>query len=239
MMPDEELAQLAEDIKANGLREPLTLARGVGDGRNNLLDGRNRLEAIERFGIEVGPLSYMVWWGGGRQAEQEVAYIISKNIKRRHLTKQQQADLIVAALKAAAEAAEKPVQVEPVSDDRVTIYPPQNNGGRGKVNEMKARAVATGAEHGISESTVKRAMAKAAGKKPKKKPPKGVVGDEQWVALLRRAIPFSFSELANLVHAKGTIRKRPTTQISQKKLRASRCRSAAGQVKISPPRFEP
>ena len=195
MMSDEELAKLGEDIKANGLREPITLTRGVGDGRNNLLDGRNRLEAIERFGIEVGPLFHMVWWGGGRQAEQEVAYIISKNIKRRDLTKQQQADLIVAALKAAAEAAEKPVQ-----------YPPQNKGGQ--VNKMKARAVATGAEHGISESTVKRAMAKAAGKKPKKKPPKGVVGDEQWVALLRRAIPFSFSELANLVHAKGTIRKR-------------------------------
>jgi ParB-like chromosome segregation protein Spo0J len=46
MMSDEELAELGEDIKSNGLKEPITFDReGV------LLDGRNRLEAMERAGI--------------------------------------------------------------------------------------------------------------------------------------------------------------------------------------------
>ena len=44
-----------------------------------------------------------------------------------------------------------------------------SKGGRGKVNEAKAKAVATAAEHGISKGTVARAIAKAEGKEPKPK----------------------------------------------------------------------
>ena len=87
--------------------------------------------------------------------EEQVAYIISKNIKRRHLTKQQQADLIVAAIK----AGQKPPQNEAVS-----------KGGRGKVNPVKQKAIAAGKKHGISKATVERSLAKAEGRKPKLKP---------------------------------------------------------------------
>jgi len=72
-----------------------------------------------------------------------VAYIISLNIHRRHLTKQQQAELIVAAVK----AGEKPRQVEVVS-----------RGGRGKVNTVKAKAVKIAEQAGVSKSTVERAI---------------------------------------------------------------------------------
>ena len=40
MMPDDELAALAESIAADGLSHPLVL-----DGQGRLVDGRNRLEA--------------------------------------------------------------------------------------------------------------------------------------------------------------------------------------------------
>jgi hypothetical protein len=62
---------------------------------------------------------------------------------------------------AAEMAKQKPGQVEPVSV-----------GGRGKVNKLKARVVAKGKQHGVSESTVKRRLAKAAGKKPEARKPK-------------------------------------------------------------------
>ena len=43
---DEEAARLAEDIKANGLREPITLCGGM------ILDGGNRYAACITAGVE-------------------------------------------------------------------------------------------------------------------------------------------------------------------------------------------
>jgi hypothetical protein len=86
MMSDEELDALGEDIKANGINAPI---RFSGDGE--LIDGRNRLEAAERVGFELRS------WEAGTYLGSPVAFIISANIRRRHLTKQQQAELIVAA----------------------------------------------------------------------------------------------------------------------------------------------
>jgi hypothetical protein len=161
MMSDEELRVLGEDIKAHGLREPLAFCWIETPKRQRLLcDGRNRLEAMERQGIPL-PDSVSVRNGSHRVTAQNViegdpvAYIIRKNIHRRHLTMQQQADLIVAAVK----VGQKPPQVEEVSD----------KGGRGKINKVKAKAVEVAKEHGISKATVERAMAKAEGKKPKAK----------------------------------------------------------------------
>ena len=65
-----------------------------------------------------------------------VARIIGLNVHRRHLTKQQQADLIVAAVK----AGEKLDQVEPVS-----------KGGRGKKNAVKAKALEINSEGRIPQ----------------------------------------------------------------------------------------
>ena len=77
MMGSTELAALAADIKANGLRIPVQL---VG---NEVVDGRNRLEACKLIGItpryaEVSP-----------KPTDIVAYVTSMNIERRHLTDQQ------------------------------------------------------------------------------------------------------------------------------------------------------
>ena len=141
MMSDEELAELGKDIKANGLKHPIILLHTADTTREEvLLDGRNRLEAMERAGLLGGYIDKHY-----RQGDP-VAHIIGLNIRRRHLTKQQQADLIVAAIR----AGEKLDQVEPVS-----------KGGRGKVNKVKAKALEIAAAADISEATVKRAIAKA------------------------------------------------------------------------------
>jgi len=89
MMSDEELAELGVDIKANGIRNPITF-----DSDCLLIDGRNRLEAAERVGYKPHA------WEFGHYLGDPVAFIISQNIRRRHLTKQQQADLIVAVIAA-------------------------------------------------------------------------------------------------------------------------------------------
>jgi hypothetical protein len=80
LMPDEDLETLAEDIKQNGLQEPIKLWKG------QVIDGQNRQEACRRAGTE--PRYKEIDF----EDEEELrAYIISKNVERRHLTKSQQA----------------------------------------------------------------------------------------------------------------------------------------------------
>src|ERR1700719_1063437 len=79
LLPDEDLNNLAEDIKKNGLREPIVI------WKDQVIDGQNRQEACERAKVEP---EYKEFEG----SEDEVkALIISKNLARRHLTKSQQA----------------------------------------------------------------------------------------------------------------------------------------------------
>jgi hypothetical protein len=158
MISDEELLKLGEDIKANGLKTCITVNK---DGV--LLDGRNRLEAMERAGIDlecVGLGGHK--WKAHTYPGDPIPYIISLNIHRRHLTKQQQTDLIVAALKAAEEEAKKAADKKPDQVD------PVSKGGRGKANPIRTKAVAEAKKHGISEATVKRSLAKANPKPPPK-----------------------------------------------------------------------
>lgn len=76
MLPDEELAELADDIRANGLREAIKLQD---DG--TLVDGRNRQRACQMAGIEPRYESL--------NGTDPAAYILSANVHRRNLTKGQ------------------------------------------------------------------------------------------------------------------------------------------------------
>lgn len=77
MLPPDELRDLAKDIKANGLQHPIVVKDGI------LIDGRNRLAACELAGVEP---AFEEMNGG-----DPVAYILSSNLARRHMTKGQRA----------------------------------------------------------------------------------------------------------------------------------------------------
>jgi hypothetical protein len=79
MMADDELDELAADIKQNGQRFPV-----VRDKSKVILDGRNRLEACRRAGIKP----QFVELDNG---QDPVGFILSANVARRHLNKGQQA----------------------------------------------------------------------------------------------------------------------------------------------------
>lgn len=76
LLPDAELAVLAADIKERGLLEPVTTLDG------HVLDGRNRLRACELAGVSP---RFVEWEGRG----DPVPWVVSKNLKRRHLTESQ------------------------------------------------------------------------------------------------------------------------------------------------------
>lgn len=78
LLPDDELDELAADMKANGQLHPITL-----DHDGTLLDGRNRQEACKRAGIK--PVYEML------NGQDPVVFILSQNDKRRHMSKGQRA----------------------------------------------------------------------------------------------------------------------------------------------------
>ena len=77
-MSQEELRELAADIKERGLLNPIVLIK------NQVLDGRNRLAACELAGVEP---RFVQWDGKGSPTE----WVISQNLFRRHLTSSQRA----------------------------------------------------------------------------------------------------------------------------------------------------
>ena len=79
MLPDSELRALADDIKANGLQQPVVMFGA------HLLDGRNRWRACELAGVDV---KLRDWQG---TQEQALRYVISLNLRRRHLDESQRA----------------------------------------------------------------------------------------------------------------------------------------------------
>ena len=78
LLEGEEFDRFVEDIKRNGLREPI-----VKTPDNRILDGRNRYRACLKAGVE--PRFETIQ----EPPEKWLGFVISKNIRRRHLTASQ------------------------------------------------------------------------------------------------------------------------------------------------------
>lgn len=79
MLPEAELRELAEDIKAHGQLDPIVIYEA------KILDGRNRYAACELIGVEP-----KLEFANGN-IPSPVQFVISKNLHRRQLTQSQRA----------------------------------------------------------------------------------------------------------------------------------------------------
>jgi ParB-like nuclease domain len=149
----EELQDLAEDIRANGLREPITVFVEP-DGSVVVIDGINRLDAYDLIPEDQRPPL-------GDSDFVEISdeslekYIISKNIYRRNLTKQQQVALI-------ADILGMDLSNDRLSANRSFSPEPGERGGSTK-DPLRATLVEEAAKIGIPEATVKTTISKARG----------------------------------------------------------------------------
>ncbi|RKU03367.1 hypothetical protein C7H84_09520 [Burkholderia sp. Nafp2/4-1b] len=78
-----EFESLKEDIRVNGLREPIVVHEGM------ILDGGNRYRACVELGIAPKTVAY----DGGNL----IAFVLSANLHRRHLSAGQQAAIVASA----------------------------------------------------------------------------------------------------------------------------------------------
>jgi hypothetical protein len=117
MMPDDELLALGEDIKRNGLTSPIAIM--IENAKPVLLDGRNRLAAMEHVGLRVDLVEMNRGWCAEAKElladgtvvlhgfEDSVAvitsdpaeYVASVNIHRRHLDSETKRKLAANLLK--------------------------------------------------------------------------------------------------------------------------------------------
>jgi len=77
MMVGKEYNELKQDIRENGLMQPITTFEG------QVLDGRNRFKACEELGIKPQFEQF--------EGNDALQYVMSTNLKRRHLTDSQKA----------------------------------------------------------------------------------------------------------------------------------------------------
>lgn len=104
LMSPDELRALADDIKKNGLLHAVDIFFDDA-GKQYLIDGRNRLDALELLGHELvtahGQLvqTYCGDVAIDVPAENVTAWVISKNIRRRHLNQEQKRELAAKLLK--------------------------------------------------------------------------------------------------------------------------------------------
>ncbi len=124
-LPEEELQALADDIKANGLLNPIVTLDG------QILDGRNRYEACGIAGVKP---HFVNWSGEG----SPLAWVVATNLMRRHLTATQRAVIafdLLPMLEAEAKARQKrsPGRGKKVANELATFSEP------GKASLMAAR----------------------------------------------------------------------------------------------------
>jgi hypothetical protein len=96
-MSFEELTVLADDVRANGLREPITIFEDL------ILDGLHRFMACGMGGIEPRYEQF----GGDEKAA--LAFVVSKNLVRRHLNAEDKDKVIAGLLKAQPEMSDRAI----------------------------------------------------------------------------------------------------------------------------------
>lgn len=161
-MQGAEFDALVADIRENGQREPIILHDGM------ILDGGNRYRACLEAGVEP----QFTKFGGGNI----VAYVLSANLHRRHMTAGQQAAIVASAQDwAKAQKVGKPKSGNATGLERVEDRAAQS-GASDKTQRMADRVareapdLAKKVAHG--EVSLPKAHEQVTGKRPGAKKPK-------------------------------------------------------------------
>lgn len=149
LMAEAELKELAEDIKANGLIDPIvTWAKGD----NLLLDGRNRLDALALAGLLGVDADGKLW---NVETHNKIklqfytdgdpyAIALSLNVHRRHLTQEQKRGLIAKVLKAKPEQSDREIGRQIKVDHKTVATVRSEAEGRGEIPHVEKRTDAKG-----------------------------------------------------------------------------------------------
>jgi hypothetical protein len=193
LMSESELRELGEDIRQHGLREPIVITMDD-EGKSDdpacyrLLDGRNRLDAMELVGIQFelkwGRARGRRWVGwqliqppddpplvGDNPICEELGdpyqFVISANIRRRHLTAEQKRELIGKLLQADPTKSDRAIAKVVKADNKTVAAVRAKKERREEIPHVKARTDTKGRKQPAKKQ--KAAEVKAAQPKPERK----------------------------------------------------------------------
>jgi ParB-like chromosome segregation protein Spo0J len=132
LMSEKDFADLTKDIEANGLLEPITTFQGM------IFEGRHRDAACAMAGVEP---RYEEFTGDEKAA---LAFVISKNLHRRHLTPERKRELIGELIKAQPDKSNRAIAEQAKVDKNTVTAVRQEMEGRG---EFADRTRGSGGEH--------------------------------------------------------------------------------------------
>jgi hypothetical protein len=172
-LPEDELRQLGENLMVKRRPEhPVIFWAENTETERMLLDGRSRLDAAELVGLEVCRLvdgEYRIKFPNSILLDEVTRYgvdpydlVVSLNVHRRHLSKQQKADLIVQSVKQ---------QQLMTSQAIARSFSPESGRRGGSIKDpFKEKVVERAAKSGISKRTAENALAKHRGLVFERKP---------------------------------------------------------------------
>jgi hypothetical protein len=132
LMEGTEFDELVADIKANGLNELITRFQDM------VLDGRNRARACAAAGVTPRYHEFK-----GNEADAR-AYVVSANIKRRHLSANQKRDLLVKIVAAQPEKSDRQIGKQTGVDHKTIAKARKKGESTGDVSPVKKRKGADG-----------------------------------------------------------------------------------------------
>jgi hypothetical protein len=175
-MSNAELRELGEDIKKRGLQSPITIITDV-EGGERLLDGINRLDAMELVGIPIvqnGELNLEVVQTHNVAGNIDPhAYVLGANLLRRHLANEQKNELIAKLLKVKPNASDRQIaKLTRTSHPKVAKVRDQEE-RRGKITTSKTRTDTKGREQPARKPEKKETKTAGVAKTPEvEAPPK-------------------------------------------------------------------
>jgi hypothetical protein len=177
LMSEPELRELGENIKKHGLNQPIVLFKC------KLLDGRNRLDAMELVGIkfeiwredksrfELSSTDISLPWDGGdRDLDSDAdpyAFVLSANIHRRHLTAEQKRELIAKLVKQTPNRSDRQIAKQTKTSPTTVGKIRKESEAAGDVSKLDTRTDTKG-----RQQPARKPAHKPASNAPPKQPPK-------------------------------------------------------------------
>jgi ParB-like chromosome segregation protein Spo0J len=137
LLDKESLAALATDIKKHGLKQRVSI---IDDGGGNvvLIDGRNRLDALELLGEDISLNNRTIF----ERFPPDIdicARVISLNIHRRHLTNNRKRELLGNLLQVTPEKSDRQVAELAKVDHKTVAVVRKEKEARGEIPHVETR----------------------------------------------------------------------------------------------------